>query len=224
MRNNHNSHDPLIHLAEQLCGRDGSLYQTPVSGPNQAFDKNGAGGAFGERALPLSTGLPKRKLLSHQLPSWVRHGAIFFISINCEPRGINQLAIPAVAENLKQSIAKRIQLRQWWPKLVLLMSDHLHGLMTFNPNRPFQEFLHDWKRFTARNFHIAWQRDFFDHRIRSKESLREKWNYIIHNPVRAGLVASHEEWPFVWTSETWERDENACPSTHPKGESETNYK
>jgi hypothetical protein len=32
---------------------------------------------------------------------------------------------------------------------------------------------------------------------RSSESYSEKWNYFRENPVRAGLVASAEDWPYV---------------------------
>ena len=92
------------------------------------------------------------------------------------------------------------------------MPDHLHGLITFNPEKTMQRIVRNWKRYAAGNFQIVWQRDFFDHRIRNKESLDEKWQYILHNPVRAGLVASPEEWPFVWTGETWEKDSRVPPS------------
>ncbi len=61
-----------------------------------------------------------------------------------------------------------------------------------------QRIISDWKRYTARHVSIHWQRDFFDHRIRNEASLAEKWNYIVQNPVRAGLVTSAEEWPYVW--------------------------
>jgi hypothetical protein len=33
-----------------------------------------------------------------------------------------------------------------------------------------------------------WQKDFFDHVLRSEESYEEKWHYVRENPVRAGLV------------------------------------
>jgi hypothetical protein len=36
-----------------------------------------------------------------------------------------------------------------------------------------------WKRWTARQMGIEWQRDFFEHRLRSDESLREKTDYIL---------------------------------------------
>jgi len=45
---------------------------------------------------------------------------------------------------------------------------------------------------------IGWQRDFFDHRLRKNEAYLEKAAYIRMNPVRAGLVASAEDWPYVW--------------------------
>ena len=42
----------------------------------------------------------------------------------------------------------------------------------------------------------AWQRGFFDHVMRNAESYSEKWHYVGENPVRAGLVARAENWPY----------------------------
>ncbi len=41
-----------------------------------------------------------------------------------------------------------------------------------------------------------WQEGFFDHLLRSGESYSAKWEYVRMNPVRAGLVATPEEWPY----------------------------
>jgi putative transposase len=41
-----------------------------------------------------------------------------------------------------------------------------------------------------------WQKDFFDHVMRSEESYTEKWLYVAENPVRKNLVARAEDWPF----------------------------
>ncbi len=41
-----------------------------------------------------------------------------------------------------------------------------------------------------------WQKGFFDHVLRSSESYSGKWEYVVQNPVRAGLVLSPEEWPY----------------------------
>jgi REP element-mobilizing transposase RayT len=43
----------------------------------------------------------------------------------------------------------------------------------------------------------VWQRRFFDHVLRSDESYAEKWNYVRDNPVRAGLVADADDWPYA---------------------------
>jgi hypothetical protein len=47
-----------------------------------------------------------------------------------------------------------------------------------------------------------WQREFFDHVLRSGESYSEKWHYVFDNPVRAGLVSSAEEWKYAGEIET----------------------
>jgi putative transposase len=41
-----------------------------------------------------------------------------------------------------------------------------------------------------------WQPGFFDHVLRSEESYSQKWEYVRQNPVRAGLCAHPDEWPF----------------------------
>ena len=42
-----------------------------------------------------------------------------------------------------------------------------------------------------------WQKGYFDHVLRSAESYSEKWNYVCHNPVRAGLVGRWKDWPWL---------------------------
>ena len=41
-----------------------------------------------------------------------------------------------------------------------------------------------------------WQRGFYDHIVRSDESIPALAEYVIHNPVRAGLVETAEAYPF----------------------------
>jgi hypothetical protein len=44
----------------------------------------------------------------------------------------------------------------------------------------------------------VWQEECFDHVLRSNESLAEKVEYICQNPVRAGLVQSENDYPWLW--------------------------
>ena len=41
-----------------------------------------------------------------------------------------------------------------------------------------------------------WQRGFFDHLLRSEESYEEKRDYVLNNPVRAGLVEKSKDWNY----------------------------
>lgn len=43
---------------------------------------------------------------------------------------------------------------------------------------------------------VSWQKDFFDHIIRSDESLATHVRYILDNPVRRSFVQSWEEYPY----------------------------
>lgn len=152
-----------------------------------------ADGAFGERALPVRKGLP------HDVPSWVADGAIFFITVCAKPRGNNSLCRHDVPARLWESVLYRTNIGQWWPHLFLVMPDHVHAMLSFASERGMRKTTSDWKRFTAREFGVEWQRDFFDHRLRKDESFVEKANYVRMNPVRAGLVGRPKDWPHVWT-------------------------
>lgn len=58
-----------------------------------------------------------------------------------------------------------------------------------------------WKSIATRRWpHDAegavWQRHFWDTQLRSGESYESKWVYVRENPVRHGLVATPEAWPY----------------------------
>ncbi len=146
--------------------------------------------------------LPKRKSLHHDLPDWVPEGSLFFITVNCAKRGSNQIANETAATALLESLRKRKEVQQWYPHLFLIMPDHIHGLFTFASDRKIERTIEDWKRWHSRQHGILWQRLFFEHRLRNDEQTREKADYIIQNPVRAGLVLKAEDWPYIWNSDT----------------------
>jgi putative transposase len=92
----------------------------------------------------------------------------------------------------------------WFAHLFLVMPDHVHALLSFPPSQgTLQKTVTSWKRWTARQLGIVWQRDFFEHRLRREESWREKADYILANPVRLGLVAAPNAWPHVFIPKPW---------------------
>ena len=143
--------------------------------------------------------------LNHDIPHWVDEDAVFFVTVCCRQRHINTLARPEIADKIRESLAHRQSLRQWWTVYALVMPDHFHALFMFGKGFEMRKVVTDWKRFHSRYSHIEWQEDFFDHRIRSDESLDEKIEYIRHNPVRQGLVARPEDWHYTWTGNDLEK-------------------
>ena len=268
--------DPiLLHVAP--------LYAAPDGAARRPYH-------IGLRALRLTSPapiiipvpIPSRKSLPHEIPLWVDpQREIYFITINCQVRGTNQLATDNISTALFETIRHRQEQGLWWPHVFLLMPDHLHALLSFPPSVAplhaalghlsemslpqrqvgmarravparvqraernardmrttpsvaplnaapghlgemslpqnqvgmapravpartgraewtLRNIVTSWKRWTARQLGIRWQRDFFEHRLRREESRREKADYILDNPVRKKLAARPEDWPFVY--------------------------
>ena len=142
--------------------------------------------------------LPQRRWLTHVPPAWVGDPT-YFITLCCRSRGANQLCTADVAEKLLTAVQHYHQQLRWHVSLWLLMPDHVHALVLCPRDEDLAKTVAAWKQFTARGAGIAWQKGFFDHRLRNYESLQEKAHYIRMNPVRKSLVAQPEDWPYVWS-------------------------
>jgi putative transposase len=144
-----------------------------------------------------------RKSLPHEIPLWVDPAKEnYFVTICCDPRGKNQLALAKTGEAILETIAHRNDGGVWFVQLAVLMPDHVHLLVSFPEiEKRVQTVVSKWKEWTAKTLGIRWQRDFFEHRLRREESLHEKADYILENPVRAGLVSRWEDWPYVFMGE-----------------------
>ena len=81
--------------------------------------------------------------------------------------------------------------------MMLAMPDHLHGIVMIPHSSRIQQTLGSLKRDIGYALPTDWQRDAFDHRIRSYEQFLEIKAYIRSNPVRAGFTGSPEDWPYV---------------------------
>jgi REP element-mobilizing transposase RayT len=140
--------------------------------------------------------LPVRKLLPHTVPQWVADQSWFFITIKCLPQEKNQLCRAETGDGVLAAMAHNHNQFLWHCRLCLLMPDHLHAIIAFPREPGMKTAVSNWKKFAAREYGVKWQRDFFDHRLRSQHELQEKMSYILMNPVRKGLCERAEEW--VW--------------------------
>ena len=84
---------------------------------------------------------------------------------------------------------------------MLLMPDHLHAIIGFPVCPGMKRVVTNWKRYIATRTGVAWQRDFFDHRLRNLHELIEKTSYIEQNPVRRNLSRRVEDWPWIYRAD-----------------------
>jgi putative transposase len=170
-----------------------------------AIDLNRLGGS-GEPPLPVDRNhwydcrmaRTMRKRLDHTAHFAGRFGAIYFITICCQRRGSNQLCHDETAAVLANTARIYHERARWNLNLLLLMPDHLHALIGVDAQTSLAQLIRDYKRITAKIAAVKWQRNFFDHRLRHDESLAEKFAYICQNPVRARLILSENDWPYIF--------------------------
>lgn len=84
----------------------------------------------------------------------------------------------------------------------VLMPDHLHWLMVLGAGRELSKVVGTIKSLSSRmTGYKLWQQGFHDHAVRREERVRHIAQYIVANPLRAGLVARLGDYPH-WDA-TW---------------------
>jgi len=93
---------------------------------------------------------------------------------------------------------------------VVVMPDHVHLILTCLRRSDgwiysLPEIMRAVKGASARRINVllgrkgpVWQEEFFDHVLRSNDSLAEKVDYVCQNPVRAGLVLQENQYSWLW--------------------------
>jgi putative transposase len=148
--------------------------------------------------------LQQRKHL-HRL-DWVFEGnraPLFFITICTEQRA-PVLAAAGIYEILVNTWKDALEIHGWRVGRYVVMPDHVHFFAAPDTEqaKDLSGFVGKWKQRTRqqiREQHLpdfSWQKEFFDHLLRSAESYSEKWEYVRLNPQRAGLVDRAEDWPY----------------------------
>ena len=84
------------------------------------------------------------------------------------------------------------------------MPDHMHMFLVLEDNvMHLPDWIKSLKNSISKPLRMNgeqsphWQKGFFDHVLRGGDSYSKKWDYVRNNPVRAGLVARHEDWPYA---------------------------
>ena len=126
---------------------------------------------------------------------------VFITCCTAERRG--WLNCPEIHDAFRSFCSQSPDKVNVWVGKYVLMPDHLHVFVSTEGSAGLSKWVHSMKGCLAaarRNLGSdgkAWQTGFFDHVLRGQESYSEKWEYVRMNPVRAGLVAEAEDWPYA---------------------------
>jgi putative transposase len=149
-------------------------------------------------------------LMESDLPS--RKHPVHFASVERHNRAIIQfvticthLRQPVLANEISHEriLAAWKEAGEYAVGRYVVMPDHIHLFCAPAVWPPSS--LSGWVRFWKSRIASAWQgrvnrklwqRDYWDRQLRSGESYGEKWEYVVQNPVRAGLVTCPEDWPY----------------------------
>lgn len=125
--------------------------------------------------------------------------------LDLEQSGALYLRLPEIASLTVQAFFHGAEkLRFYELHAYAVMANHVHLLIT--PHVALAKLTHSLKRFTAREANRIlrltgrpfWQDESYDRLVRDEDEFRRIRRYIEYNPVRAGLVAIPEDYP--WSS------------------------
>jgi REP-associated tyrosine transposase len=124
---------------------------------------------------------------------------VVFVTVNtCQRKPIlaGQEAVQAMLRAWREADT-------WLVGRYVIMPDHIHFFCAPRDRSVnLRRWVKCWKsqvslRWPRPAEQPVWQLDFWDTQLRRDENYDEKWDYVWRNPVRKGLVAKPEDWPYA---------------------------
>jgi REP element-mobilizing transposase RayT len=140
------------------------------------------------------------------LPHWQEPGQVYFLTWSCRD---GQLLSPEDRTTAMDALLYWDN-RKWRVYVAVIMPDHVHLLAQALPSPQggafnLAEMMHSVKRFSTRQINkhrggngSIWQDERYDRIVRDDAEFLEKWNYLRHNPVKAGLAEHPEDYPWLY--------------------------
>ncbi len=136
------------------------------------------------------------------LTVYAQPGNIVFITIRAYVHQ-SPFVSPSLNQMIVDTLAEEAERQHCWVYTYCLMPDHLHFLVSSRVEGVSTlKFTDQYKgKTTNRSWKLGWQGKlwqprYYDHVIRTEESLRNIANYIWDNPMRKRLIPSDGEWPW----------------------------
>ncbi|MBX3071244.1 MAG: transposase [Thermomicrobiales bacterium] len=140
----------------------------------------------------------------HRLPSdaYEDHGTVWHITIGAADRSSRPFANAELASRICDWLEAQSSADGTRILVYCLMPDHLHIVYQVEDGNAISV-IGKMKSLTTRMWWEAggtgrlWQPSFHDHGIRESEDIEGIFTYILNNPVRAGLAATWEDYPYM---------------------------
>jgi len=175
---------------------------SPVAGTRGAGTR-GAGTPACEQTVLAAATISSPKSTRRRLPHLQVPAKTYFISFNSKRGPLPPPALKLVVETIKYDEGRRYEL-----DLAVVMPDHVHMII-----RPLEKMPGQWfdlseilkmikgvssrkiNQFLATRGQLWWDES-FDTIINNEDEYQAKVNYILNNPVKAGLVSHSEQYEF----------------------------
>jgi REP element-mobilizing transposase RayT len=146
----------------------------------------------------------KLNISIRNLPHWQFGGSWYFLTFRTRGQILSPEARSIVAETVSYNDEKKYGLAT-----AVIMPDHVHLLLL--PHKKdgdnyfsLEEILGPLKGFSAKRinkvFNLSgafWQSESFDRIVRDEKEWLEKYNYILNNPVKRGLVEKPNDYKWI---------------------------
>ncbi|MEM6256833.1 MAG: transposase [Planctomycetota bacterium] len=139
------------------------------------------------------------------LPHWELSGSTYFVTFRLKTGEMAPAERQLVFDHVMNGDDKFYQLFA-----LVVMPDHVHLLVRPDRDIGLTRMMKGIKGVTARLINELrdtsgriWLSESYDRIIRDEAEAIEKQNYIIQNPVRAGMAERWQDYPFVYRDELW---------------------
>jgi putative transposase len=139
----------------------------------------------------------------HRLPREAYRGEITVALTACIQNAMTLFTTPEVVNPFIDRLRSASQRSHCHVLIYCFMPEHLHGILQgFDASADTWRAMVDFKQATGywlgqNKPATPWQKDFYDHIIRADEDLAAQVRYFANNPVRRGLVAHWQDYPFT---------------------------
>ena len=130
-----------------------------------------------------------------QLSHWSQEGSFYFVTFRLKASALNPTEVAFVRDYI-------LECPNAFILAIVVMSDHVHLILRPHDSETLSTVMKGIKGSSARRLNLrrrtigtVWQHESFDRIIRSEDELREKLNYMLMNPVRAGIA--NDPWKYA---------------------------